>query len=415
MDEATKGIENVVTTQLAKVQQWLNVPGNLSKVSSSVDGFVWGYNSENRLFRCPLPCTGNWKEVELKGVSTIFDIATDLSNVYVLVEGSSGQRKLLINPSASTDEWNEVLVFSEATKIFSTHTFIWTQDSSNKKQRCAKPCTTGGWVSSTDTRVRITSASETALYGVDSSGTPLKSDETLQTGWTPINELAGRKLSALLGQLDNTALYGVENGGLLREEKGDIEQVTTYGQTPSSLSADPFSKDVWMTTEGRGELGNVFTKIDKPDYSSIMNKITPLDRRRDQVVKEAEAQYVQQDKITGLNKSLNDFVNFFYAKFGVNKDTLKETQNDIGGLQNDIKRTQANLDIIGSTQPVVEVLFLTLLAVLFLYVFASFIGQLIHTLAFLVLVGGLVYALTYNGGSDPSGNINGPISAHLRL
>jgi hypothetical protein len=415
MDEATKGIESVVTTQLARVQQWMNVPGNLSKVSSSAGGFVWGYNSENKLFRCPLPCTGNWKEVELNNVSTIFDVATDASNVYLLVDGSSGQRKLLINPVASTGEFNEVLVFSEATKIFSTHTFIWTQDSSNKKQRCAKPCTTGGWISSTDTHVRITSASETALYGVDSSGTPLKSDETLQTGWTPINELAGRKLTALLGQLDNTALYGVENGGLLREERGDTEPVTTYGQTPSSLSADPFTKDVWMTTEGRGEMGNIFTKIDKPDYSSIMNKIRPLDQRRDQVVQGAEAQYAQQDKITGLNKSLKDFVDFFYAKFGITKDTLKETEDDIGGLQNDIKRTQGTLDLMAGTQPIVEVLFLTLLAVLFLYVFASFIGQLIHTLAFLVLIGGLVYAITYNGGSDPSGNSNGPISAHLRL
>jgi hypothetical protein len=411
MDETTKGIEDVVTTQLAKVQQWINVPGNLSKVSSSAGGFVWGYSSENKLFRCPLPCTGNWKEIELMGVSTIFDIATDISNVYLLVETSDNRRKLLINPVASTDEWTEVLVFSEAVNIFSTHTFIWTQDSSNKKQRCAKPCTTGGWVSSTDTRAKITSTSETALYGVDSSGAPLRSDETLQTGWTPINELAGRKLTTLLGQLDNTALYGVENGGLLRHEKGETEQVTTYGQTPLNLSADPFSKDVWMTTEGRGEMGNVFTKIDKPDYSSIMNKITPLDQRRDQLVKDAEAQYVQQDKITGLNKSLKDFVDFFYSKSKLPEDA----ENDIGGLQNDIKKTQDNLDIIANTQPVVEILFLTLLAVFFLYLFASFLGQLIHTLAFLVLVGGLVYAITNNGGSNPSGNGNGPISTHLRL
>jgi hypothetical protein len=146
-----------------------------------------------------------------------------------------------------------------------------------------------------------------------------------------------------------------------------------------------------------------------------MNKIRPLDQQRDQVVQSAEAQYAQQDKITGLNKSLKDFVDFFYVKFGITKDTLKENENDIGGLQNDIKRTQGTLDLMAGTQPIVEVLFLTLLAVLFLYVFASFIGQLIHTLAFLVLIGGLVYAITYNGGSDPSGNSNGPISAHLRL
>ena len=413
MDETTKGIDNIVTTQLAKVQQWINVPGNLSKVSSSAGGFVWGYNSENKLFRCPMPCTGNWKEVELRGVSTIFDIATDMSNVYLLVDTSDGKRKLLINPVVSTDEWKDVVVFSEANKIFSTNTFIWTQDSSNKKQRCAKPCTTGGWVSSTDTRGRITSSSSNALYGVDSSGTPLRSDETLQTGWTPINELAGRKLTSLLGQLDNTALYGVENGGVLRQEGDETEQVTTYGQTPLSLTADPFSKDVWMTTEGSGEMGNIFNKIDKPDYSSIMNKIGPLNERRDQVVKDAESQYAQQDRITGLNKSLKDFVDFFYVKFGIARDSLKETENSIGGLQNDIQRTQGDLDRIASTQPVVEILFITLLIVFCLYLFASFLGQFIHAIAFIVLIAGLVYALSNNGGLDSAGPGNGPISTHM--
>jgi hypothetical protein len=144
-----------------------------------------------------------------------------------------------------------------------------------------------------------------------------------------------------------------------------------------------------------------------------MNKIGPLNERRDQVVKDAESQYAQQDRITGLNKSLKDFVDFFYVKFGIARDSLKETENSIGGLQNDIQRTQGDLDRIASTQPVVEILFITLLIVFCLYLFASFLGQFIHTIAFIVLIAGLVYALSNNGGLDSAGPGNGPISTHM--
>jgi hypothetical protein len=395
MDDATNGINEIVTTQLAKVQQWINVPGNLTKVSSSVGGFVWGYNGDSKLFYCQIPCTGNWKEVDIGG-NKIFDLATDISNVYILVEAPNGQKKLYINPIVSNDEWKSVPVFSEANKIFSTHTFIWAQDGSNKKQRCAKPCTTGGWISSTDTRVKITSASENALYGVDVFGNPMKSDETLQTGWSPVGELAGRKLTSLLGQIDNTALYGVENNGLIREEGNKTAPVTTYGQTPLNVTPDTIQGDVWLTTEGRGKMGNIFNKLDKPDYTSIMNKITPLDLQRDQIVEDAKAEYAKQDRITGLNNSLKDFVNFFYEKLGIAKDSSKEAESKISDLQSDIKNTQDDIENIIQMQPVVEILFLTLLVVFFMYIVAGFIGKLVHTLAAIVLIAGLVYALTNN-------------------
>jgi hypothetical protein len=407
---ATSSINEIVTSQLAKVQQWINVPGNLTKVSSSAGGFVWGYNSESKLFYCAIPCTGNWKEVDI-GQRRVFDLATDLSNVYALVQEPSGQKLLMINPVVSNNEWREVPVFSEATKIFSTHTFIWAQDGSNKKQRCAKPCTTGGWISSTDTRGKITSASDNALYGVDSMGNPLKSDETLQTGWSPVGELAGRKLTSLLGQIDNSALYGVENNGLIREEDNEVSAVTTYGQTPLNVTPDAIQGDVWLTTEGQGKLGNIFNKLDKPDYTSIMNKITPLDLKRDQIVEDAKAQYVEQDKITGLNKTLKDFTDFFYSKMGTSEDS----EASIGDLQNDIKKTQEDIEKIIQTQPIVEILFLTLLVVFFLYIVAGFIGSMVHVLAFVVLVMGLVYALTNNGGSDTASPGNRGIASYLRF
>jgi hypothetical protein len=242
-------------------------------------------------------------------------------------------------------------------------------------------------------------------------GNPLKSDETLQTGWSPVGELAGRKLTSLLGQIDNSALYGVENNGLIREEDNEVSAVTTYGQTPLNVTPDAIQGDVWLTTEGQGKLGNIFNKLDKPDYTSIMNKITPLDLKRDQIVEDAKAQYVEQDKITGLNKTLKDFTDFFYSKMGTSEDS----EASIGDLQNDIKKTQEDIEKIIQTQPIVEILFLTLLVVFFLYIVAGFIGSMVHVLAFVVLVMGLVYALTNNGGSDTASPGNRGIASYMRF
>jgi hypothetical protein len=64
-DTNTRGIDTTLTTQLSSVQQWANIPGSLVKASSSAAGYLWGFNSVNKVYVCQQPCTGNWSEVDI--------------------------------------------------------------------------------------------------------------------------------------------------------------------------------------------------------------------------------------------------------------------------------------------------------------------------------------------------------------
>ena len=405
-EDATNGINDIVNTQVSKTQTWRDISGNLKKVSTSAGGFIWGYNQDNQLLRCALPCTGKWTRVDLSkyNVKTIFDIATDVSHVYVLVAAEPGGKLVLTSPVSSMDEWIPINVFSEAVNIFPTHTFIWAQDSSTIKQRCAKPCVTGGWISSTDVAGRITSSSETALYGVDKKGVGVKSDETLQSGWTPVAAFAGKVLTALLGQLDKNSLYALENNKLLRNEGDQTNIVNTFGQTPMQVSPDPLTNNVWMTTSGIGKIGNVFSKADRPDYSTIINMVTPLDQKRNKLIEDAETQYVAQDKITKLNASLSDFTDYMSARFSGLTGSSDAIDQKTGQLQTYIEKTNNDIEKMKKVQPTIKILLYILLAVFFIYLLGGFLGKLVHVVAFAVLVGGLVYASTIKNGIDDSAN-----------
>ena len=272
MDEYESSTNAINTILTQPVLDWANLPGSLTKVSSSASGFAWGF-SGGTLYRCELPCTGNWKQIEIDA-QEILDIDTDDINVYVLGLKSGGATYLYTS-SSSNPSFVEIQVPFAAKKIFSTHTFIWAQDSSNKKERCAKPCTTGLWTPVEDVSVKITSSSDSALYGRDGSGVGMKSDETLQSGWSPIKGMSGVKLNSLLGGMDSTALYGIDSSSNLLRCEGDCsnppEQIDTVGYAPLSVSADPYEKDVWMTTATTGTLGNIFNKSSKSSSNFFFN------------------------------------------------------------------------------------------------------------------------------------------------
>ena len=69
-DTNTSGINTTLKTQLSSVQQWSNIPGSLVKASSSQAGYLWGFNSINKVWVCQQPCTGSWTEVGLSKLVT---------------------------------------------------------------------------------------------------------------------------------------------------------------------------------------------------------------------------------------------------------------------------------------------------------------------------------------------------------
>jgi len=409
-NDATNTIDNLVNTQLSEVPRWNNVTGNLVKASSSAAGYVWGLNQQNDVFRCQLPCTGKWEKIDMSQYVTggIHDLTTDNSNIYLLTYDKDGTTHLVSSP-ANGSQWVKINIPFKANFIFSTHTYIWAQDSRNNKKKCGKPCTTGAWLNESDKKIKITSSSDQYLYGIDMNGKAVKSDETLQTGWTPIKGLDKLNLSAIMGQMDTAALYSVDEKANMFRCTGDcsnVEQVDLEGYKPLNVSPDPVTKDVWLTAQTTGPKGNIFTRIDGVNYSSIMNKITPLQDTRDAIVGEVSKDYQTQTQVMLANKSVSDFVDYFKKIFQIGdpKKSPKHAKDSIGQLEHQILNEKLQLDQMTSTQPYIEILLYTCLSVTLLYTFGSFLGFVVHILALVILLGGLLYAINFSQSSNNDGS-----------
>lgn len=515
-DTNTQSINTVVSTQISSAQSWANIPGSLVKSSASAAGYVWGFNTQNMVYVCQVPCSGsNWKNVDLtkslptqpsdptrrcyaEPVSTslknffyptpfeqwrtevnqgrsnpnfvsktlegaqdlcakntacrgvfswqgngetyyavwdqddtlgnatfestaytgvyrklvpcppapvsgvaILDIVTDEANVYVLITtGSNGKTYILMKPASNAGDWNVVQVPQQPpTKIFSTHTYLWAQDDKKNKFKSPKPIGMSGWMPVTDTSVSITSSSSTALYGVDDKGQAMKSDETLQTGWTPVTGFAGTPVTSLMGNIDQAALYGIGQNSKVKRCEGDCtnsSQVTpldTGGYVPMSLSADPNTKQLWMTTSTWGNAGNIFNRTESPDYSSILNTITPADQKRDQSVQDINKGFQQQTDVMSVNKQLTDFEGMFKKLFGSTDTALAANKKQIADLQATVTDTKGRLDQVKTMEPIIIKFMLTLAAAALVYATFSFLGWIVHILVLVVLGVGIYLSL----------------------
>lgn len=404
-DTATTGINTLVSTQLSSSLQWTNVPGTLVKSSSSAAGYVWGFNSSNGIFVCQLPCTGNWTMIDTSkwNMSSVLDLTTDSTNVYILLSTTDGKTVLYSNSASNTGSWNMVAVPFSATQIFSTNTFIWAQDASNTKQKCPKPCAMSNWIANAENKIKITSSSDSALYGVDASGNAMKTDENIQSGWSSVSGLTGLKLMSVIGQADSTALYGVDTSSKAYRCEGDcsvpqeVDPLDTGGYAPLNMSADPSGKSLWMTGTTSGNVGNIFTRLDKPDYTAIMNNVNPLDQSRDKVVSTVTDAYNQQTNVMTANKQITDVVNFFTKFFKFDSQSVKQDQSEISAYRDKLITTQAKLNKLTTTEPLLQKLISLLVTVVVIYLVGSFLGGIVHTVAFVVLAAGLGYIIYSSG------------------
>lgn len=396
-EDATKTIDDTLTTQVSSSFTWRNVPGSLVKTSVSSGGYVWGFSDTSVVYVCQLPCSGNWTPVEIPNMQSVLDITTDESRVYVLGNATSGTLVLASGGITSQGDWTSIPVPFGANQIYSTHTYIWAQDSSNTKKKCAKPCMSGNWIPSTDTSVKITSSSDTALYGVNAQGQAVRTDELLQSEWRPIQSFSKVKISSILGSIDQDALYGIDQTSqLVKCDTGckEPEPVDTQGFKPEHVSIEPHS--IWMTTTTTGDVGNVFTRAVTSSFTDIMNTIHPLDQKRDEIVEDVTKQYETQTEVLTIQKQVDAIVSFFKNIFNKTGDTKESTERDVKALQDRIKDVQTNIDYMSSNETFFKIILLTLIVVGGLYLVGYLLGQLIHVIAFIVLLVGLYYAINFS-------------------
>jgi len=332
-------------------------------------------------------------------ISAVSDIATDDTNVYLLFNTEKGASLATKTANNQTD-WAVVPVgggFVPA-NIFSTHTYLWLQSSTNQKVKIPKPINMTNTMTSTDTSVKITSSSPTALYGVDARGNAMKTDEMLQSAWTPVAGLSGTLVKSVIGDLDQSGLFYIDNNSNVSQCVGSCETnksvpINTQGYLPLYLTADPSTKQLWMTSSTSGSVGNIFNRIANPDYSSILSSVTPLDQKRDTVVTDISKQYNQQTEVMTVNKQLSNFQDIFKRLFGEATKSIDSTNTQISKLQSDVDSKQSDLKRISAVEPIVQKFVVTLAVTALVYAIFSFLGWVVHVIALVVIGVGIYLSL----------------------
>jgi hypothetical protein len=373
-DSLTEQINSIMSTQITDVT-WNSVAGGLDKVSTSSMGFAWGIGGGD-VYVCQLPCNGEWKKVD----SGAIDIITDDNHVYVLTPTS-----LKFKSASNVDQWVEVKT-PNLTSIVCTSSYIWGQ-AGDTKYRLAKPGTTGNWIKvQTGSGVRIDSASGNALYGIDATGNAVKTDEAMQSGWSVVPEFIGAKLSKIIGDIDQSALYGIDTTNQLKRcVSGKCNPVDTAGYTPKSVTAEPSSKTLWMTTQNSGTKGNIFTHLDS--HKSILPNVEPIDKQRDQVVGDTKNAFIDSTHSNVMSKQIQTVIQFLSKFFNVKRDPNVDVNNK--KLSHKVEEVHTALEELQSLLPVIQRIVPYVLAAAAVYFFSSILGFITN----IIVVGILGYGI----------------------
>jgi hypothetical protein len=386
-DSLTDQVNTAVSSGISAGTSWNAVPGGLDKVSASAKGFAWGMGSGN-IWLCQLPCEGNWKQIAPPSQSTVRDIITDDSHVYVLL-----QNQLAMKSSDNTDEWIAVNLTDSIEKIISTASYIWGQ-AGQKKYKLPKPGMTGNWIPVDDKlNVKITSASAGHLYGVDAAGQAMMTDEALQTSWSVIPQFGG-KYTAIIGDADQTAIFGIDDtNSLKRCLNGKCKGVDTQGYTPQNITIDPSAKELWMTTAAPGKSGNVFTMPVTSDYSDLLKKVKPLDEQRDQLVREEEVKQGEATHAEILTKQYEYLQNLIRQIFDIKP--VSSHQKDAESVQDDIDNAKNSIFLLNGILPFIQKMVFVLFLIMCVYAASDYIGSFTHAVALAILISGTYFFTIY--------------------
>jgi hypothetical protein len=250
------------------------------------------------------------------------------------------------------------------------------------------------WQASTDTAVMITAADNNILYGINALGEAMQTNENLQTSWQPIGNVIG----SIRGKGNDGTLYGIDSRQNAFQYDGKVSPLFTDGLNPASLGVDARTSQLWMTTGTPGDDGNIFTRSQRPDYSTIMTTITPLDKTRDDVAKQVETEFAQETDVMTLNKQVGDVITYFKKMFNLDKHTGKQAHAQVGKITQDIQEPQVQLDIIENATPyIIGSIGLLILVALVYMIGSTMIGWYVHLIALVVFGVGMFLIVNFSG------------------
>lgn len=188
--------------------------------------------------------------------------------------------------------WKTVDVPFNADKITVTNGFLWASNG-QKNAFCGKPCSTGNWNVRNDNHNLLGGGSSHVFATEPGKTGVFSSDETAQTGWKPVKGLEGISTSTLAAEADNSVLYAADNSKIYRctdtcDKKDNLEVINAQGfvpiQSKGSLSINPTTRNVWMASQVGSSNGNLFTRLDAPDKTPILNMLDEGQKQQDRAV-----------------------------------------------------------------------------------------------------------------------------------
>ncbi len=119
---------------------WVNVPGALTHVSASGNGYIWGVNKNDDIYLCKKPCSGGspWKQIGGKlrqidgGEQYVFGSNAGMNVYRRAVDGSGDQWKLISQKKLKYVSVGVGMVFGV--------------DKDGNIWQCTLPCDSGDWV-----------------------------------------------------------------------------------------------------------------------------------------------------------------------------------------------------------------------------------------------------------------------------
>lgn len=133
------------------------IPGGLSHVTASTN-YLWGVSSNDQIWRCPRPCTGNW--VNVPGALKQIDASDDE------VWGVNASDEIYKRPVDGSGDWTRVYGALKHVSA-SGNGYIWGVNRNDLIYRCKKPCN-GEWIG-VDGRLKQIDGGEKYVYGVNSA------------------------------------------------------------------------------------------------------------------------------------------------------------------------------------------------------------------------------------------------------
>ena len=173
--------------------QWTEISGGLKHISSSVN-YLWGVDSNDKIYRCTRPCTGNWVNIA-GGLMQV-----DVSDIEVWgVTSANHIYKRSIDAGGSWVKVNGLLKHVSA----SGNGYIWGVNSGDYIYKCKKPCN-GAWIN-VPGRLKQIDGGEKYVYGVNSGNTVYSRPVDGSGGWFAV---PGKKMQYV--SVGHDEVFGID-------------------------------------------------------------------------------------------------------------------------------------------------------------------------------------------------------------